>query len=123
MPFISYSTSYIHNLNIGCVVWGQVGLCFVMLNDYTPILSNNAVTYMMDICPVTVLLESTCHLPCTQQEDIFSLSHDSCTHYLTIQESINVESYSGCFYCGLFLRLVKRPQVVGWSLNKWLHLP
>ena len=47
----------------------------------------------------------------------FSASNNSCTHQLTIQAGIGTKSCSGCFFCGLFLRLVIRPQVLGWSLN------
>ena len=43
----------------------------------------------------------------------FSPSNDICTHWLTIQVSIDAESCQGCFCCGLLLRLVRCPQVFG----------
>ena len=39
----------------------------------------------------------------------------SCTHKLTIQASIDVESCPGCICYGLFLRLIRCPQVLEWS--------
>ena len=47
----------------------------------------------------------------------FSPSNDSCIPWLTIQASIDAESYLGCFCCGLFLRRVRRPQVLGSRSN------
>ena len=59
----------------------------------------------------------------------FSPSNDSCIHWITIQASIEAESCLGCFCCGLFLRLVRRPRVLGlpsndsishWQADSWL---
>ena len=47
----------------------------------------------------------------------FSPSNDSCIHWLTIQASIGAESCLGYFCCGLFLRLVRHPRVLGSPSN------
>ena len=43
----------------------------------------------------------------------FSPSHYSCSHYVTVQ----VGSYPGGFWCGLFSRPVRCPWVLKWSLK------
>ena len=59
----------------------------------------------------------------------FSPLNDSCTRWLTIQAGIDAESYHGCFCCGLFLRPVRHPWVLGspsngyvspWQADSWL---
>ena len=59
----------------------------------------------------------------------FSPSNNSCTRWLTIQPGVDAESCPGCFCCGLFLRLVRRPRVYGspsngcispWQADSWL---
>ena len=59
----------------------------------------------------------------------FSPSNNSCTRWLTIQPGIDAESCPGCFCCGLFLRLDRRPRVYGspsngcispWQADSWL---
>ena len=50
----------------------------------------------------------------------FSPSNVSCTSWLTIQPGIDAESCPGCFCCGLFLRLVRRPRVYGSPSNGWI---
>ena len=47
----------------------------------------------------------------------FSPLNDSCTRRLTIQAGIDAQSYPGYFCCGLFLRPVRHPQVLGWPSN------
>ena len=47
----------------------------------------------------------------------FSPSNNGCTRWLTIQPGIDAESCPGCFCCGLFLRLVRRPRVYGSPSN------
>ena len=46
-----------------------------------------------------------------------SLSNDRCT---TIWAGIGTEGCPGCFYLGLFLRLVRSLWVLGWPLNDFL---
>ena len=48
----------------------------------------------------------------------FSPSNNSCTRWLIIQPGIDAESCPGCFCCGLFLRLVRRPGVYGLPSNR-----
>ena len=50
----------------------------------------------------------------------FSPLNDSCTRWLTIQAGIDAESYLGYFYCGLFLRPVRRPRVLGSPSNGYI---
>ena len=50
----------------------------------------------------------------------FSPSNNSCTHWLTIQAGIDAESCVGCFCCGLFLRPVRCPRVLGSSSNGYI---
>ena len=52
----------------------------------------------------------------------FSPSNNSCTRWLAIQPGINAESCPGCFCCGLFLRLVRRPRVYGSPSNACISL-
>ena len=51
---------------------------------------------------------------CPQPASTYVLQR-SCTHELTIQPGIGAESCLGWFCCGLFLRLIRYPQVFGWS--------
>ena len=74
--------------------------------------SNNTIIY------VTIdLRKATFHTHTHTTARHISASNNSCTHQLTIQAGIRTESCSGCFCCGLFLRLVICPRVLGWSLN------
>ena len=59
----------------------------------------------------------------------FLPSNNSCTRWLTIQPGIDAECCPGCFCCGLFLRLVRRPRVYEspsngcispWQADSWL---
>ena len=50
----------------------------------------------------------------------FSPLNNSCTHWLRIQVGIDAESYPGCFSCGLFLRPVRRPRVLGWPSDGYI---
>ena len=52
----------------------------------------------------------------------FSPSNNSCTHWLTIQASIDVESCLSYFNCGLFLNLVRCPWVLGSPSNGSISL-
>ena len=52
----------------------------------------------------------------------FSPTNNSCTCWLTIQPGIDAESCPGCFCCGLFLRLVRRPRVYGSPSNGFTSL-
>ena len=69
------------------------------------------------------------HFPHTHQQTSFSPSNDSFTHQLTIQPGINAGSFLVCFCCGLFLRLLRHPRVLGspsngsispWQEDSWL---
>ena len=51
-------------------------------------------------------------LPHTQQQ--YTSSYNSCT------AGIGTESCPSCFCCGLFLRLIRRPWMLGWSLNGFI---
>ena len=60
----------------------------------------------------------------------FSSSNNSCTRWLTIQLGIDAESCPSYFCCGLFLRLIRCPRVLGllsngsvspWQADSWLY--
>ena len=56
-------------------------------------------------------------LPCAQQQDTFH-HHKIAVHIiLMVYAGIGSKRYPGCFCYGLFLRLVRHLQALGWSLN------
>ena len=56
-------------------------------------------------------------LPCTQQQDTLH-HHKIAVHIiLMVYAGIGSKRYPGCFCYGLFFRLVRHLQALGWSLN------
>ena len=50
----------------------------------------------------------------------FSPSNDTCSNWPTIQAGIDAESCLDCFCCGLFLRPVRCPRMLGMSSNGYI---
>ena len=51
-------------------------------------------------------------LPCTQQHDIVFTINQQLYTLANHSANIGAESFSGYFYCGLFPRLIKYPQML-----------